>query len=108
MKGNTQSLIQTIDHRHDVLVGSIVGLLLSFFAYHQYYPSLTSPNSHLPFSPCIHSWESGGHSHAPSTNGVQGGHMDHVPDLERGGDHDTRNHLPERAEPVPLDEIGGW
>jgi len=43
----------TVDHWHDVLVGSAVGTLLSYFAYRQYYPSLVSPMSHQPYSPRI-------------------------------------------------------
>ncbi len=104
---NVQSFTRSIDHWHDVLVGSIVGLLLSYFAYHQYYPSLTSPNSHLPFPPRIYLLESGGHSRAPSVPSF----TDHVPDLERGRDYDTESQLPgpvrRDTEPVPLDEIGG-
>ena len=42
-----------IDHWQDVLVGSILGLVMSFFAHRQYYPPLSSPNAHHPFSPRI-------------------------------------------------------
>lgn len=34
-------------------MGSIVGLVLSYFAYRQYYPSLASPYSHRPYSPRV-------------------------------------------------------
>lgn len=41
------------DHWHDVLVGSAVGLIFSYFSYRQYFPSLASPLSHRPYSPRI-------------------------------------------------------
>jgi len=41
------------DHWQDVLVGSLVGTILSYFSYRQYYPSLASPVSHRPYSPRI-------------------------------------------------------
>ncbi|KAF8602675.1 PAP2-domain-containing protein [Ceratobasidium sp. AG-I] len=50
------AISRTMDYRHhwqDVLVGSIVGLLLSYFSYRQYYPTLASPFSHRPYSPRI-------------------------------------------------------
>jgi diacylglycerol diphosphate phosphatase/phosphatidate phosphatase len=46
--------IRTMDYRHhweDVAVGSLVGVLFSFFSYRQYYPPLSSPESHLPYPP---------------------------------------------------------
>jgi hypothetical protein len=42
-----------IDHWQDVLVGSLLGLVLSYFCYRQYYPSLASEFSHRPYSPRI-------------------------------------------------------
>lgn len=42
-----------IDHWHDVLVGSILGLVTSYFSYRQFYPSLSSERSHRPFSPRV-------------------------------------------------------
>ena len=42
-----------LDHWHDILIGSLLGLLMSFFAYRQYYPSLAAPFSHKPYSPRI-------------------------------------------------------
>ncbi|QRV86238.1 oligosaccharyl transferase subunit OST3/OST6 family protein [Ceratobasidium sp. AG-Ba] len=50
------AISRTMDYRHhwqDVLIGSVVGLVLSYFSYRQYYPSLTSPFSHRPYSPRI-------------------------------------------------------
>ena len=50
------AISRTMDYRHhwqDVLVGSILGLATSYFAYRQYYPHLSHPRSHKPFSPRI-------------------------------------------------------
>lgn len=41
------------DHWHDVLVGAALGAVLAYFSYRQYYPSLSSENSHRPYSPRI-------------------------------------------------------
>jgi diacylglycerol diphosphate phosphatase / phosphatidate phosphatase len=41
------------DHWQDVLVGSMLGVLMAYFSYRQYYPSLSSPLSHRPYSPRI-------------------------------------------------------
>ncbi len=41
------------DHWHDILVGSILGTVMGYFAYRQYYPSLASELSHRPYSPRI-------------------------------------------------------
>ncbi|KAF9052461.1 PAP2-domain-containing protein [Hymenopellis radicata] len=40
-------------HWHDILVGSILGTVMAYFAYRQYYPSLASELSHRPYSPRI-------------------------------------------------------
>ncbi|KAJ7285704.1 phosphatidic acid phosphatase type 2/haloperoxidase [Mycena rebaudengoi] len=50
------AISRTMDNRHhwsDVLVGSILGTVVSYFSYRQYYPSLESEVSHLPYSPRI-------------------------------------------------------
>jgi len=50
------AISRTMDNRHhwhDVLVGSLVGLLFAFFSYRQYYPSLSDRKSHLPYRPRI-------------------------------------------------------
>lgn len=40
-------------HWHDVLVGSVLGLVLAYFSYRQYYPHLGTQRSHHPFPPRI-------------------------------------------------------
>jgi PAP2 superfamily len=48
------AISRTMDNRHhwqDVTTGSILGLILAFFAYRQYYPPLSSPISHRPYKP---------------------------------------------------------
>lgn len=50
------AISRTMDYRHhwqDVLVGSILGTVLAYFSYRQYYPSLESDLSHRPYSPRI-------------------------------------------------------
>lgn len=47
---------RTMDYRHhweDVVAGSILGLVVSYFAYRQYFPSLSSPTSHKPHPPRV-------------------------------------------------------
>ncbi|KAJ6557939.1 phosphatidic acid phosphatase type 2/haloperoxidase [Mycena capillaripes] len=48
------AISRTMDYRHhwhDVLVGAILGTVVSYFTYRQYYPSLASEVSHRPYSP---------------------------------------------------------
>jgi len=50
------AISRTMDYRHhwhDVTVGSILGITIAYFAYHQYYPSLADELSHRPYSPRI-------------------------------------------------------
>jgi len=47
-------------HWHDIVVGSAMGLLFSYFSYRQYYPSLGSPLSHRPYASRIESEEESG------------------------------------------------
>jgi len=45
---------RTMDYRHhwqDVLAGSILGIVMAHFAYRQYFQSLASKVSHLPYGP---------------------------------------------------------
>lgn len=46
-------MLLAADHWHDVLVGSILGTVLAYFSYRQYYPSLASPLAHRPYSPRV-------------------------------------------------------
>ncbi|KAG7452643.1 PAP2-domain-containing protein [Guyanagaster necrorhizus] len=50
------AISRTMDYRHhwhDVLIGSVLGTVLAYFSYRQYYPSLASELSHRPYSPRI-------------------------------------------------------
>jgi len=50
------AISRTMDYRHhwhDVLVGSILGTVMAYFSYRQYYPSLESEYCHRPYSPRI-------------------------------------------------------
>jgi hypothetical protein len=50
------SISRTMDYRHhatDVIAGGIIGLLIAWYAYRQYYPSLAAENCHRPYSPRI-------------------------------------------------------
>ncbi|KAG6896128.1 hypothetical protein C0992_010169 [Termitomyces sp. T32_za158] len=75
-----------MDYRHhwqDVLVGAILGSVISYFSYRQYYPSLASELSHRPYSPRIkresseilpthHNTGSGDHNEMYNLNQSQG------------------------------------
>ena len=45
--------IPSADHWQDVLAGGVLGTVLAYLSYRQYYPSLVSKNSHRPYSPRI-------------------------------------------------------
>ncbi|KAK7467055.1 hypothetical protein VKT23_004117 [Stygiomarasmius scandens] len=50
------AISRTMDYRHhwqDVFIGSILGTVMSYFSYRQYYPDLASELSHRPYSPRI-------------------------------------------------------
>jgi len=50
------AISRTMDYRHhwqDVLVGSSLGFIMSYFSYRQYYPSLAEDLCHRPYSPRI-------------------------------------------------------
>jgi len=50
------------DHWQDVLAGSILGLIMAYFAYRQYFRSLSSKVSHLCYDPRTQRHE-GAHDH---------------------------------------------
>ncbi|KAL1748066.1 phosphatidic acid phosphatase type 2/haloperoxidase [Schizophyllum fasciatum] len=57
------AISRTMDYRHhwqDVLVGSILGTVMSYFAYRQYYPALADPLAHRPYSPRVRREEEAG------------------------------------------------
>lgn len=39
-----------VDHWHDVVAGSLLGLVLAYFAYKQYYPGLAHREAHVPYT----------------------------------------------------------
>ncbi|KIJ69223.1 hypothetical protein HYDPIDRAFT_79486, partial [Hydnomerulius pinastri MD-312] len=50
------AISRTMDFRHhwqDVIAGAILGFVIAYFAYRQYFPSLASPMSHRPYSPRV-------------------------------------------------------
>ncbi|KAJ9093586.1 hypothetical protein QFC20_007096 [Naganishia adeliensis] len=50
------SISRTMDYRHhatDVIAGGIIGILIAWYAYRQYYPCLSAENCHRPYSPRI-------------------------------------------------------
>ncbi|GJJ06379.1 hypothetical protein Clacol_000570 [Clathrus columnatus] len=47
------AVTRTMDYRHhweDVLVGSLLGLTISYFSYLQFFPALAHPESFMPLS----------------------------------------------------------
>jgi hypothetical protein len=46
-------VLLSTDHWQDVVAGSALGILTAYFSYRQYFPSLSSKLSHLPYSPRI-------------------------------------------------------
>ncbi|KAL7411444.1 phosphatidic acid phosphatase type 2/haloperoxidase [Mrakia frigida] len=54
LAGIMVAVSRTMDNRHhwqDVLVGSLLGLSISFITYRGYYPPLAHRHSHLPYAP---------------------------------------------------------
>jgi diacylglycerol diphosphate phosphatase / phosphatidate phosphatase len=108
------AISRTMDYRHhwhDVLVGSLLGLVFSFFSYRQYYPSLGDPLSHRPYSPRIkreleetlpfhHRHETSHDSSAPSVDE----HPLAVGALQNSADPDIDGTV-KRPEPEPMKDI---
>ncbi|KAF9221838.1 PAP2-domain-containing protein [Gyrodon lividus] len=47
------AISRTMDYRHhwqDVITGSLLGLVVSYFSYRQYYPNLASKAAHVPYA----------------------------------------------------------
>jgi len=87
-------------HWHDIVVGSAVGLTLSYFSYRQYFPSLASPLSHLPYAPRIER-EAESDEKLP-THHIPGDRMN----PEAGGDVELVDGTVKRPGPSRLS--GGW
>ncbi|KAJ7694227.1 phosphatidic acid phosphatase type 2/haloperoxidase [Mycena rosella] len=71
------AISRTMDNRHhwhDVLVGSLLGTVVSYFCYRQYYPSLASEVSHRPYSPRIARDDIPTHTRRTSSRQAYGGH----------------------------------
>lgn len=95
------------DHWHDVLVGSLLGAVVSYFAYRQYYPSLSSEMSHRPFSPRIKRAEDKdavlpSHSRHPSAAPLYPGHVPQPGHVYRDG---ALEGTVRRPEPEPLRDV---
>ncbi|KAJ6546541.1 PAP2-domain-containing protein [Mycena vulgaris] len=82
------AISRTMDNRHhwhDVLVGSILGTVVSYFAYRQYYPSLTSEVSHRPYSPRIGREDIPTHHRRTSSRQAYGDHHPTESDVVSSG-----------------------
>lgn len=92
------------DHWQDVFVGSLLGIVMSYFAYRQYYPALSSELSHRPFSPRIRREE-------PETlpmhivNGSAGGHGRRYSEEDQTEAHLGRSETVKRPGPGPLRDV---
>lgn len=80
------AISRTMDYRHhwnDVLGGSILGTVLAYFSYRQYYPHLASNFSHRPYSPRVKREDTGAlpthnlHSFGGTHGGDRMGYDDH-------------------------------
>ncbi|TFY81704.1 hypothetical protein EWM64_g2309 [Hericium alpestre] len=110
------AISRTMDYRHhwhDVLVGSILGLVVSYFAYRQYYPPLQSKFSHLPYEPrTVRAPEGMLPLHHPVPSGSPSPSMDGLNDedrfrdsLGRDGEHVEMGGTVKRSEPGPPEDI---
>ncbi|KAJ7109239.1 phosphatidic acid phosphatase type 2/haloperoxidase [Mycena epipterygia] len=120
------AISRTMDNRHhwqDVLVGSILGTVVSYFSYRQYYPSLASEVSHRPYSPRIaradlpthHRRTSSRHEHPTVDDIIDSGPMEGTVLREGPGslrevwrDHEETTALGSPKQPqngIPLDVV---
>ncbi|KAI0064655.1 acid phosphatase/Vanadium-dependent haloperoxidase [Artomyces pyxidatus] len=108
------AISRTMDYRHhwqDVVVGSLLGLTLSYFSYLQYFPPLTSEDSHLSYSPRIHQVDPVALDHAPlSTHAEYSGGVDatmhaYSEDAEDSEDVELLDGTIRRDEPGPLRQL---
>jgi diacylglycerol diphosphate phosphatase/phosphatidate phosphatase len=93
------------DHWHDIVVGSLVGLLLSYFSYRQYFPSLASPLSHRPYSPRIEREDESGPG-LPTHNNPQSQHPRHHSSPDERDDVELTDGTVKRSGLSHLS--GGW
>ena len=76
-----------MDFRHhatDVLFGALLGTVVSYFCYRQYFPALNSPQSHLPFAPRFPEVERPGSAEETDGNGIPMANQPGRHDLETG------------------------
>ena len=90
------------DHWHDVIAGSFLGLVTAYFAYRQYFRSLASKASHLPYSPRTQRLEV---THDHPAPGLPLYHTLQRPDSDEGEVELIRDAL-RRDEPGQLER--GW
>ncbi|WWC91455.1 uncharacterized protein L201_006401 [Kwoniella dendrophila CBS 6074] len=71
------TISRTMDYRHhatDVIAGSLIGIAGAWYAYRQYYPPISSPQSYKPYSPRIPKDEEIPlhHHHRPQRSSMEG------------------------------------
>lgn len=96
-------------HWHDIVVGSALGIFMSFFAYRQYYPPLTSEVSHRPYSPRIKDdSDLSENSEGPilPTTYAQGQSSGYNPASYNGGGYQSNNRYNHTPSPPPNNPFG--
>ncbi|KAI0046682.1 PAP2-domain-containing protein [Auriscalpium vulgare] len=106
------AISRTEDYRHhwqDVFVGSLLGIVVAYFSYRQYYPPLSSELSHRPYAPRIHSGDPilPVHRQSPSNASVET--VSNAPpyrdSIDDGNDVELVQGTVRRTEPGPLREV---